>query len=339
MRARIALFASAALLLPIAWTAVLEDVAGEMLDRASHFLAALGGDQREQLTFDFDDDERFNWHFTPIEREGLPYQALTSGQRRLADRLLTSALSREGADKALGIMYLDQILFERERRDIRDPDRYYFSIFGEPSERGTWGWRVEGHHLSLNFTLHEGRLASSSPAFMGSNPAIVRDGTHAGLEVLAEEQQLGRALLEMFDAEARAKVVFDTRAPRDIITGNSFRAEIGEPIGLAVRDMTSEQADALMALIRVYLGRMREELASEELRKIMQEDIGAIHFAWAGSGESGAPHYYRIHGPSFLIEYDNTQSDANHVHSVWRDLSNDFGVDVLARHYAAAHAE
>jgi hypothetical protein len=338
MRTRLALFACAALLVSVGWTAVFEDIADDMVDRARHFLSALDAAKRDQATFEFDDDERLNWHFTPVEREGLPYQQLSRGERRLADRLIASALSRDGLDKALGIMYLDQILFERERRDIRDPDRYFVSVFGEPGERGTWGWRVEGHHLSLNFTLHDGRLVSSSPAFMGSNPAIVRDGPHAGLEVLADEQRLGRELLGMFDGEAREQVIFDAAAPRDIFTGNSARVDIGAPIGVAVRDMTSAQADALMSLIRVYLGRMREDLAQAELEKIMREDTGAIRFAWAGSAEPGQPHYYRIHGPTFLVEYDNTQSDANHVHSVWRDLKSDFGFDALAAHYAGAHA-
>jgi len=338
MRARIVLLACGGLGLTVAWSAAFEDVAREMQAQAKHFLAALDTAKREKATFAFDDDERFNWHFTPVDRQGLPYRELTRGERRLADRLLASGLSRDGLDKAFGIMFLDQILFEREGRDIRDPERYFVSIFGEPGEQGAWGWRIEGHHLSLNFTLRDGRLVSTSPAFMGSNPAIVRDGPHAGLEVLAEEQRLARELLGQFSGEARAKVVFAEEAPRDIFTSNSRRVDIGEPIGLAARDMTAQQAEALMSLIRVYLDRMRPELAQAELEKIMSEDTGAIHFAWAGSAEVGAAHYYRVHGPTFLIEYDNTQSDANHVHSVWRDLTNDFGVDVLAEHYATAHA-
>jgi len=338
MRAKVVLLACGGLVLTAAWSAAFEDVARDMQEQAKHFLAALDGAKRDKATFAFDDEERFNWHFTPVERQGLPYRELTRGERRLADRLLASGLSRDGLDKAFGIMYLDQILFEREGRDIRDPERYFVSIFGEPGGQGAWGWRVEGHHLSLNFTLRDGQLVSASPAFMGSNPAIVRDGPHAGLEVLAEEQRLGRELLGMFDGEARARVVFAEEAPRDIVTSNARRVDIGAPIGLAVRDMTPQQAEALMALIRVYLDRMRPEIAQAELEKIMREDTGAIRFSWAGSAEAGAPHYYRIHGPTFLIEYDNTQSGANHVHSVWRDLTNDFGVDVLAEHYAAAHS-
>ncbi|HEX7081536.1 MAG TPA: DUF3500 domain-containing protein [Gammaproteobacteria bacterium] len=337
MRTRAGFLACTVLAASAVWAAAFDDIAGEMADRAAQFLAALDGPSREQATFAFTDDERLNWHFTPVERQGLPYQQLARGERRLADRLLATALSREGLDKAFGIMYLDQILFERERRDIRDPDRYFVSIFGEPGAHGAWGWRIEGHHLSLNVTLNEGRLVSTSPAFMGSNPAIVRDGPHAGMEVLADEQRLGRELLAMFQGEARERVIFRAESPRDIFTSNSRRVDIGSPVGLAVRDMMPEQADALMALIRVYLGRMRQEIADAQLQKIMQADVGAIHFAWAGSAQPGQPHYYRIHGPTFLIEYDNTQNDANHIHSVWRDLTNDFGYDVLGEHYTTSH--
>jgi hypothetical protein len=337
--AGILLTAATLLAVSIGTATVFEDVATEMRDRAGALLIALDATQRDQATFAFDDEERFNWHFTPIDREGVQYLELAPGQKRLADRLLASALSREGLDKALGIMYLDQILFEREQRDIRNPERYYVSIFGEPSERGTWGWRVEGHHLSLNFTLTDGRLVSTSPAFMGSNPAIVRDGPHAGMEILAEEQRLGRELLALFDDAQLEHVIWSQTAPRDIVTGNSRRAMIDTPVGLPVSEMSRDQADALMGLIRVYLGRMREEVANEHLRRLMQEGVGVIRFAWAGSDQPGEPHYYRIHGPTFLIEYDNVQTDANHIHSVWRDLTNDFGFDALAEHYAVAHRD
>ncbi len=338
MKAKIVLLTCGALGVTATGGAVFEDVARGMQAQARHFLAALDDAKEAQARFAFDDDERFNWHFTPVQRQGLAYRELSRGERRLADRLLASALSRDGLDKAFGIMFLDQILFEREGRDIRDPDRYFVTIFGEPGDQGPWGWRVEGHHLSLNFTLQDGRLVSTSPAFMGSNPAIVREGSYEGLEVLADEQRLARELLGLFSGDARAQIVFEEEAPRDIFTSNLPRVDIGAPIGLPARDMTPQQAEALMGLIRVYLDRMRPELAQAELEKIMATDTGGIHFAWAGSADIGAAHYYRIHGPTFLIEYDNTQSDANHVHSVWRDLTNDFGVDVLGEHYAVAHA-
>ena len=338
MKIRIALFAGLVLAASIGWTAVSQDVAEEMIDRARHFLVSLDPDQRDQATFAFGDDERLNWHFIPRDREGLPYGEFTPPQRRLADRLLGTALSHEGISKALGIMYLEQILYEREGRDIRDSDRYYFTVFDEPSSSGAWGWRVEGHHLSLNLTLNDGEVIATSPAFMGSNPAIAGEGKHAGLEVLAAEQTVARELLALFDGQAREKVIFDAEAPPDILTGHDRVAEAGEPLGVAIRDMTDEQADKVVELLQVYTGRLRLDLAKDEFDKITAAGLDNIHFAWAGSAEPGDPHYYRIQSPAFLIEYDNTQNDANHIHTVWRDLEGDFGRDLLADHYTNSHS-
>ena len=338
MKIRIALFAGLVLAASIGWTAVTQDVAEEMIDRARHFLVSLDPDQRDQATFPFGDDERLNWHFIPRDREGLPYGEFTPPQRRLADRLLGTALSHEGISKALGIMYLEQILYEREGRDIRDSDRYYFTVFDEPSSSGAWGWRVEGHHLSLNLTLNDGEVIATSPAFMGSNPAIAGEGKHEGLEVLAAEQTVARELLALFDGGAREKVIFDAEAPPDILTGHDRVAEAGEPLGVATRDMTDEQADKVVELLQVYTGRLRPELAKDEFDKITAAGLDNIHFAWAGSAEPGDPHYYRIQSPAFLIEYDNTQNDANHIHTVWRDLDGDFGRDLLADHYTNSHS-
>ena len=338
MKIRIALFAGLVLAASIGWTAVTQDVAEEMIDRARHFLVSLDPDQRDQATFAFGDDERLNWHFIPRDREGLPYGEFTPPQRRLADRLLGTALSHEGISKALGIMYLEQILYEREGRDIRDSDRYYFTVFDEPSDSGAWGWRVEGHHLSLNLTLNDGEVVATSPAFMGTNPAIVGDGKHAGLEVLAAEQTVARELLALFDGQALETVIFDAEAPPDILTGHDRVAEAGEPLGVATRDMTDEQADKVVELLQIYTGRLRLDLAKDEFEKVEAAGLENIHFAWAGSAEPGDPHYYRIHGPTFLIEYDNTQNDANHIHTVWRDLEGDFGRDLLGEHYTNSHS-
>ena len=338
MKIRIALFAGLVLAASIGWTAVTQDVAEEMIDRARHFLVSLDPDQRDQATFAFGDDERLNWHFIPRDREGLPYGEFTPPQRRLADRLLGTALSHEGISKALGIMYLEQILYEREGRDIRDSDRYYFTVFDEPSDSGAWGWRVEGHHLSLNLTLNDGEVVATSPAFMGSNPAIAGEGKHEGLEVLAAEQTVARELLALFDGQAREKVIFDAEAPPDILTGHDRVAEAGEPLGVATRDMTDEQADKVVELLQIYTGRLRLDLAKDEFEKVEAAGLENIHFAWAGSAEPGEAHYYRIHGPTFLIEYDNTQNDANHIHTVWRDLEGDFGRDLLGEHYTNSHS-
>lgn len=336
MKRALAVSLGSLLAVSIGWAAA-GDVATEMIDRARHFLAGLDEAGREQASFAFDNAERLNWHFIPRERQGLPYTGLTPAQRRLGDRLLASAFSSDGMAKAFGIMYLDQLLFEQEGRDIRNPDGYYFSVFGDPAAQGEWGWRLEGHHFALNVTLKDGEVVAASPSFMGTNPAVVRDGRHAGLEVLAEEQALARELLALFNGEARETVVFSADSPRDIVTGNSVRAERLEPVGLAMRDMNDAQSDALMALLRVYVDRMHPELAKRELEKITAAGVDEIRFAWAGSSEPGAAHYYRVQGPTFLVEFDNTQNNANHIHSVWRDFDGDFGADVLAEHYAVAH--
>jgi len=312
-----------------------DDAAAEMAQGAGQLLRSLTPELKGQASLPFDSDERFNWHYIPRDRKGVPFKAMTPAQRRLADSLLTTGLSHRGMRKALDIMYLDQILFEREQRAIRDPELYFISIFGEPGKSGPWGWRVEGHHLSLNFTLEDGRLVSASPAFLGANPAIVRGGAQDGMRVLAEEEILGRELLNAFAEKDRARVVILAEAPRDIVTEASRRAEIGKPAGISYREMTGDQRKAVVQVVSFYADRMRPEIAQAEMQRIEGAGYEGIHFAWAGGASVGEPHYYRIHGPTFLIEYDNTQNDANHIHTVWRDLEDDFGgADVLADHYA-----
>lgn len=311
------------------------EAAIDMAEGADHFLRALTKEQRAQAALSFAGDERYNWHYIPRDRNGISFKALTPGQKRLADALLATGLSSRGMRKALDIMYLDQILFEREQRAIRDPEGYYFTVFGNPGADGRWGWRVEGHHVSLNFTIANGEVVSTSPAFLGSNPAIVHGGAHDGMRVLAEEEILGRELLDTFSS--RDRVVIQVEAPRDIVTEASRRAEIGAPAGVSFAEMTKDQQDRILRLIAVYAHRMRPDLAEVELQRIESAGLDRVRFAWAGGGEPGEPHYYRIHGPTFLVEYDDTQDGANHIHTVWRDLERDFGgPDVLAEHYVTS---
>jgi len=319
----------------IAWAQGATGIGADMAAKASVFLSALNATERSQANLGFGDTNRYDWHYIPRDRQGLPHKAMSESQSTLASALMDTALSDMGKEKARGIRQLDQILFERTGRAIRDSELYYVTVFGEPADDGAWGWRVEGHHLSLNFTLEDGKVISSSPTFMGANPAIVREGSSAGMQVLHAEQNLARQLLQSFDAQQRANVVYASEPPRDIETRASRRAEPGDPRGLALRDMSDAQAAILRQLIAVYANRIQPELAQATLQKLRDAGESAIHFAWAGSAEPGEPHYYRIQGPSFLIEYDNRQSNANHIHSVWRDLTGaDFGEDLLARHYA-----
>ena len=319
----------------LAWTDDGSPVAQEMATEAEHFLGELKPEQRERAAFSFEDEERFNWHYIPRRRAGVPFRDMTPAQRKLAHALMATGISRAGMVKAMNIMVLDQVLYEIQNQNpTRDPDAYYFTVFGEPSGPTDWGWRVEGHHLSLNYTIRDGKVVSSTPSFWGADPALVRSGRHKGLRPLAKEEDWARSLLHSFQDNARQKAVDRGRAPRDIVTGTSRKADIGSPQGISVAEMDSEQAAALMRLIEEYAHRLRPELAAVELDQLRSAGVDKIHFLWAGGTESGKPHYYRIHGPTFLIEYDNVQDNANHIHTVWRDLRRDFGIDPLADHYA-----
>ena len=325
----------AAAVLGLAWAAAEDPVATDMEEGANRFLRALHPEGRVQAEIPFSDEERYNFHYIPRARKGVPYKSMTPAQRKLSHALLATGLSHRGMGKALDIMYLDQILFEIEKRAIRDPDAYYFTVFGEPSPTGEWGWRVEGHHLSLNFTLRDGRVVSSFPSFWGANPANVLAGPQQGMRVLADEELVGRALLDSFTDHGH--IIIEADAPRDIATAANRRVEIGSPSGLAAAEMSVEQKSGLENLITLYANRLRPELADAELTRIREAGIDRVRFAWMGGTEEGEPHYYRIHGPTFLIEYDNTQNNANHIHTVWRDPTGDWGdSDPLSDHYASS---
>jgi hypothetical protein len=306
---------------------------------ARQFLSGLTEEQKSDATFGFADEERFDFHFFPRTREGLPFKEMTPAQRKLAHAFLAAALSPEGNRKVNQIMHLEQVLWEMENRNpVRDPDLYYFSIFGDPSMRGTWGWRFEGHHLTLNFTFKDGRLISWTPSFFGANPAEVRQGPHKGLRVLAAEEEGGRRLLRSLNADQKEKAIIADVAPADILTGVQLPARLDEFRGIPFSDLTLEQAGQLVNLIRIYARRLRSDQVESEMDKIRRAGFDEIWFAWAGSEAESEPHYYRIHSPEFVIEYDNTQNNANHIHTVWRDFKNDFGRDELAEHYARSHS-
>ncbi len=317
-----------------AWAARPASVGSEMAAAAEQFLAALQSEQRGVASRSFEDADRTNWHFIPRARPGVPLKSLSAGQQKLAHAWVAAGLSPEGHAKARNIIALESVLFELENQNAtRDSGLYYLTLFGKPSDSGAWGWRFEGHHLSLNFTLRGGRVVSASPLFYGANPAVVPRGAKAGARTLAEEELTARELLKSCQGSARAKVIINSQAPADIITGASRKVEPGAPAGVALKDLSNEQADALFGLVRFYASRLRNELAEEELERVRQAGLDKIHFAWAGGTELGQPHYSRIQGPTFLIEYDNTQNNANHIHTVWRSLQNDFGDDALRAHY------
>jgi len=313
----------------------------QMGQAAANFWASLTPDQQKKCGFEFKDEERFNWHFIPRERKGITWNDLTPSQMALAHAFLASGLSQRGYMQAETIMSLDQILKEMEAGRAgtprRDSGNYAFSIFGTPGPTSTWGWRVEGHHLSLNITIIAGKAAIGGPVFFGSNPAEVRDGQRKGVRVLGAEEDLGFALIRGFDDAQRKKAIVEAKAPNEIITGNSRKSKQLEPVGIAASELKPEQKKLLVEIVEFFANRLRPELAQDDIQKIESAGWDKVQFAWAGATEAGQGHYYRIQGPTFLIEFDNTQNNANHVHSVWRDATNDFGEDVLRQHYDADH--
>jgi len=255
----------------------------------------------------------------------------------LARGILQAGLSQLGYLTASTIIELELVLREMGGNPaVRDPDLYYFSIFGTPAHAAPWGFRAEGHHLSLNFTLVRDTLIATAPAFFGANPAEVRRGARRGLRALADEEDIGRELVLSLDERQHADALISATAPRDIVTGNAARVEPLSPIGIRATQLRPEQAAILVRLLDVYLGRMAEPLAAHRRAALERTDFREVAFAWAGSTRRGDAHYYRIQGPSFLVEYDNTQNGANHIHTVWRDFDGDFGRDLLREHYRTA---
>jgi hypothetical protein len=305
----------------------------ELTDAAVRFLNSLSPSLRAKALLPFEAEERFNWHYIPRARKGVSFKDMTPEQRSAALTLVRSALSAKGYEKTTAIIALETILGELERNRSRDPELYYMTIFGSPSMKQPWGWRLEGHHLSLNFTAVTNELVAATPAFLGAHPATIPFGPDRGKRILAQEEDLAYQLMNSLSPEQRAQAVIATTAPRDLITRNDRRARMERFEGIPYAAMNALQQGLLLRLIGEYINTMREDVAERQLARINRAGFERIHFAWAGMTEPGSPHYYRIHGPTFLIELDNTQDGANHIHSVWRDFENDFGEDVLKRHY------
>jgi hypothetical protein len=313
--------------------------AASMTEAAQNLLAALGPDQKAKAVIAFEAPERLDFHFIPKARKGLPLKEMTPAQRHLAYGFIAAGLSQRGYLKATTIMSLEEILAELEQGRstmVRDAELYYLTLFGTPAEGATWGWSLEGHHLSLNFTVVGGQMVATTPAFMGTNPAEVRQGPRTGLRVLAREEDLARELVTALDARQRAAAIIEEKAPNDIVTGAKQRVDPLDPKGITVKQMSRAQRQMLIGLLEEYAFSMPADIAEERLEKIRKAGLDKVVFAWAGPIDKGQAHYYRVQGPTFLIEYDNTQNNANHVHAIWRDFKGDFGSDLLAEHYKNA---
>jgi hypothetical protein len=309
-----------------------------MTKAANALIAAVGrsdpGDGK--LVWKFEDEERFNWHFIPRERKGLPLKEMTEPQRQAAMALLRTGLSASGYSRAEAIRSLEDVLFAQSKSPIRDRELYFFTIFGTPGG-DRWGWRYEGHHLAQNWTIVAGKAIATTPAFFGANPAEVMDGPMKGTRALKGEADLGWAMLNALTEEQRKTAVVSATAPKDILTMNARKAAIQENNGIAFSSLNQKQQAMLMALIEEHANAQATALAAGRMAKV-KANTGSIRFAWMGATVLApeVPHYYRIQGASFLIEYDNTQNRANHQHIVWRDFNGDFGDDLLAMHYAAS---
>lgn len=309
-----------------------------MTETANRLLAALDAEQKAKAVKDFEDAERFRWFYTPVERKGIIWSEMSPYQRHLASALLAAGLSQTGYIKAVTIMSLEDVLriMENGTGPHRDPENYHFTIFGTPSDSGTWGYRVEGHHVSQNYTIANGQVVDG-PSFFGSNPAEVRQGPRTGLRVLAQEDDLGFQLINLLDDPVQKAALVDPKAYADILTTNSRQAALkGQPSGLLASKMNAKQFDALRALTELYAQNMPDDIAQRRIDQIDKAGRN-VWFAWAGGMKPGEGHYYRVQTASFMIEFDMTQDKANHIHSVWRDLSSDFGGDLLKAHYDASH--
>lgn len=316
-----------------------------MVKTAQSFLESLTPEQRGVAMTAFSSEQREKWHFVPdnnfaqtygYSRPGLTYAKMQPEQRHLADALLSASLSKAGFMKAKTIMSLEDILRiqESDLTGRRDPSKYYFRVYGEPSADGAWGWRVEGHHISLHFTMKGGKLVSTTPTFFGANPHEVLTTPRKGLRPLAVEEDMGFELVNALDAKQKKQAIVAGTAYKDVLTSADSRAKLdNQPTGLPASEMTSKQLEMLMSLIEEYASNLPAEVAAKRMQAAKSTPKDKLFFAWAGATERDKGDYYRVQAPTFLIEYDNVQNDANHSHTVWRDYDNDFGRDVLALHH------
>jgi hypothetical protein len=318
-------------------------VAAAIGERMTALASALAGDldpaQRRRALHPLADAARQDWGYTPRTRPGLPLRAMSEAQRQAVWSLVDEALSAEGAAKARGVLALETILQERASdKAYRDPLNYALALFGQPGH-GAWAWRFEGHHLSLTLTVVPGIGIAATPHFLGANPfsgRVVQDRAHGGLaRVLERESALAFEVVNGLDAPALRQAVIATRSPADIVSGPGRELSLREPVGLRLDSMGTEQQYRVLALLETFFGRLRRELAEDVMRKVREAGIGSIRFAWAGATTPEGLHYYRLHGPTLIVEYDRTDHD--HAHSVWHDPTNLFGEDHLRAHRQQAH--
>lgn len=310
---------------------------------AQDFIGLLSNEQKNNTLFAFDDPERFNFHFVPMARKGVTFNEMNPAQQSAALKMLSLCASDKAYQLSQEIMQLEIVLKAIEKRTeedhYRDPGNYHISIFGVPTNHTIWGWRFEGHHQSFNFSFTEAQKGVGAPIFLGSNPAIVLEGPAKGKQLLKAETDAGFSLLHALNPEQLQKAIIDSIAFKDILSFDKRSALMGQPVGISYKDLSSKQQALLLDILQVYVNRNTKLFAKDQMEQIKKDNLNLLYFAWAGATSEalGKGTYYRIQGPSILIEYDNTQNKANHVHSVLRDLKNDFGGDLLLEHYQQSH--
>ena len=317
-------------------------VAAAMVDSARRWLASLESAQRDKGTYHYLDGERIFWYYPPLNRHGLPLRDMNEQQRSLATELLATGLTEETNRQANLIMEHELVLGPLEVEwdqvtFVRDPELYYWTVFGEPGRQDPWGWRVEGHHLSVHYSVWGDQVLAVTPFFLGANPAEVRKGSKEGLRILGRREDLAIELIGSLDAGQRGKAVIHDKAPWDILGYNTSKQPIHNDEGLAARDMNGTQQEILMTLIAEYVNGAPAPVAEQRLATIRESGLDDFRLVWAGGLDRGRDHYYRIHGGQFIVEFDNIQNEANHIHSVWRDVENDFAQDVLRDHRLMYH--
>ena len=311
-------------------------------NNATEFIEGLTAKQRSKTLQSMDNDERYNWHYFPkSDRKGIPLNELSDAQKNKAFALLKSCLSPTGFSKTMDVIQLENVLKVLENRsdnEYRNSGKYYITIFGTPDQKKGWGWRFEGHHISFNFSSINNKLTSGTPGFLGANPAVVQSGPQKGKQALKEETDAGFALLHSFTNEQLKGAVSKSGAPGEIITFVSRKANIDSEEGISYGSLTTQQQALFMKLIHAYIHRYTKLFAEEMINDLRKAGLNNLRFLWAGSQlADGKPYYYRIQGPTIIIEFDNSQGNANHIHSVVRDLKNDFGGDALLEHYKKDH--
>ena len=314
----------------------------QMKEAWSNFLNSLNSDQKAKTVYSYLDGERIFWYYPPLNRHGLPLREMDARQRQLAYAAMASGLTKKSYEQAKLIIDHEDILgpLEVEQKKVtflRDTERYYFTIFGEPGGSDPWGWRVEGHHVCLNYSIWNDKVIAVTPFFFGANPAEVRKGPKNGLRILGDREDLAFELMESLDAGQQSKAIIYDEAPLDILTYNTSKVSLPREEGLQASRMSGTQQEMLMALVTEYVSQVRSDVAQERLDAFKTNGIDGIHLAWAGPVDKTKAHYYRLHGGDFLVEFDNRQDGANHIHSVYRDVENDFASDVLREHLLLYH--